>query len=243
MQGVDRTRRVAQAIAEELPAALREVKDPRVTGLITVHEVTVSRDLGIAKVRFDVLGGADADGRGRRTAPRAGFLRSGWRGPAPAAHAGTAFRARPAVAHGRPAAARRTRRVRRLRRRRGRPVSGVLLLDKPRRVIEPGSADRAAFVRAAKAGHTGTLDPLATGRAAAVFWRGDQGVAASCSARDKTTARARLGITTSTGDSEGGCCASGRWRWTRRPLSCGARPITGDADAGAVDVRRAQARR
>jgi ribosome-binding factor A len=76
MQGVDRTRRVAQAIAEELPAALREVKDPRVTGLITVHEVSVSRDLGIAKVRFDVLGGADAVAAADGLRHAAGFLRS-----------------------------------------------------------------------------------------------------------------------------------------------------------------------
>ncbi|MBC7161349.1 30S ribosome-binding factor RbfA [Immundisolibacter sp.] len=76
MQGVDRTRRVAQAIAEELPAALREVKDPRVTGLITVHGVTVSRDLGVAKVRFDVLGGADVTAAAAGLHHAAGFLRS-----------------------------------------------------------------------------------------------------------------------------------------------------------------------
>lgn len=76
MQGVDRTRRVAQAIAEELPAALREVKDPRVTGLITVHAVTVSRDLGVAKIRFDVLGGADTADAVAGLHNAAGFLRS-----------------------------------------------------------------------------------------------------------------------------------------------------------------------
>lgn len=76
MQGVDRTRRVAQAIAEELPTALREVKDPRVTGLITIHGVTVSRDLGVAKVRFDVLGGADTAAAVAGLHHAAGFLRS-----------------------------------------------------------------------------------------------------------------------------------------------------------------------
>jgi ribosome-binding factor A len=76
MQGVDRTRRVAQAIAQELPAALREVKDPRVTGLITIHGVTVSRDLGVAKVRFDVLGGADTAAAVAGLHHAAGFLRS-----------------------------------------------------------------------------------------------------------------------------------------------------------------------
>jgi ribosome-binding factor A len=75
MQGVDRTRRVAQAIAEQLPAALRQVKDPRVTGLITVHQVTVSRDLGIARVRFGVFGDVDAAEASAGLRQAAGFLR------------------------------------------------------------------------------------------------------------------------------------------------------------------------
>jgi tRNA pseudouridine55 synthase len=50
------------------------------------------------------------------------------------------------------------------RRRRGRPISGWIILDKPR---EMTSTDAVSTVRrafdAAKAGHAGTLDPLATG--------------------------------------------------------------------------------
>ena len=50
------------------------------------------------------------------------------------------------------------------RRRRGRVINGWVILDKPRDVT---STDAVAAVRrafdAAKAGHAGTLDPLATG--------------------------------------------------------------------------------
>ncbi|MGK2941080.1 MAG: 30S ribosome-binding factor RbfA [Immundisolibacter sp.] len=75
MEGIDRTRRVAEAIAHELPAALREVNDPRVTGMITVHKVVVSRDLGVAKVRFGVVGEADAAAVAIGLRHAAGFLR------------------------------------------------------------------------------------------------------------------------------------------------------------------------
>ena len=50
------------------------------------------------------------------------------------------------------------------RRRRGRPVNGILLLDKP--IGESSNRSLQIAKRlydAAKAGHTGSLDPLATG--------------------------------------------------------------------------------
>ena len=50
------------------------------------------------------------------------------------------------------------------RRRRGRPVSGILVLDKPAGITSNGALQRVKrLYRAAKAGHTGSLDPLATG--------------------------------------------------------------------------------
>src|SRR5215475_14538532 len=43
-------------------------------------------------------------------------------------------------------------------------VHGILLLDKPLKVSSAGAVARAKrLYRAAKAGHTGSLDPLATG--------------------------------------------------------------------------------
>ncbi len=50
------------------------------------------------------------------------------------------------------------------RKRKGRPVDGILLLDKPQGLTSNGALQRVKrILQAAKAGHTGALDPLATG--------------------------------------------------------------------------------
>jgi ribosome-binding factor A len=52
-----RTRRIAEQIQRELADILRsELKDPRVTGMVTITEVEVSSDQSHAKVFFTVLG-------------------------------------------------------------------------------------------------------------------------------------------------------------------------------------------
>ncbi len=57
-----RERRLGQEIQRLLPDLLRlELKDPRVTGLITVTAVEVTHDLAQAKVFVTVLGPTDAD--------------------------------------------------------------------------------------------------------------------------------------------------------------------------------------
>ncbi|HEX2797647.1 MAG TPA: tRNA pseudouridine(55) synthase TruB [Immundisolibacter sp.] len=91
-----------------------------------------------------------------------------------------------------------------MRRRRGRPVSGVLLLDKPTGVSSNHALQTARrLLDAAKAGHTGTLDPLASGLLPLCFGEATK-VSQFLLGADKTyRARARLGITTTTGDSEG----------------------------------------
>jgi tRNA pseudouridine55 synthase len=91
-----------------------------------------------------------------------------------------------------------------LTRRRGRPISGVLLLDKPAGVTSNQALQTARrLLDAAKAGHTGTLDPLATGLLPLCFGEATK-VSQFLLGADKTyRARARLGITTTTGDSEG----------------------------------------
>ncbi|ANX04902.1 tRNA pseudouridine(55) synthase TruB [Immundisolibacter cernigliae] len=91
-----------------------------------------------------------------------------------------------------------------MRRRRGRPVSGVLLLDKPTGVSSNHALQTARrLLNAAKAGHTGTLDPLASGLLPLCFGEATK-VSQFLLGADKTyRARARLGITTSTGDREG----------------------------------------
>jgi ribosome-binding factor A len=57
-----RERRLGQEIQRLLPDLIRnELKDPRVTGLVTLTAVEVSRDLSHAKVFLTVLGSPDAD--------------------------------------------------------------------------------------------------------------------------------------------------------------------------------------
>ncbi|MCC5858975.1 MAG: 30S ribosome-binding factor RbfA [Ectothiorhodospiraceae bacterium] len=73
-----RTRRVADQIQRELAELIRDaVRDPRVSGSVTVSGVEVTRDLGHAKVYMTVLG-ADAE-HSREAAEAlngaAGFLR------------------------------------------------------------------------------------------------------------------------------------------------------------------------
>lgn len=91
-----------------------------------------------------------------------------------------------------------------MRRRRGRPVGGVLLLDKPTGMSSNHALQAARrLFNAAKAGHTGTLDPLASGLLPLCFGEATK-VSQFLLGADKTyRARARLGVTTSTGDSEG----------------------------------------
>ena len=50
------------------------------------------------------------------------------------------------------------------RRRKGRRISGILLLDKPAGMSSNAALQKVKWLfKAAKAGHTGSLDPLATG--------------------------------------------------------------------------------
>ncbi len=63
-------------------------------------------------------------------------------------------------------------------------LDGVLLLDKPLGPVQQRRTDlREALYLAKKAGHTGTLDPLATGLLPLVFRRGHQVFARSARGR------------------------------------------------------------
>lgn len=90
------------------------------------------------------------------------------------------------------------------RKNKGRNISGVLLLDKP-----AGSSSNHALQKvkrlfgAAKAGHTGSLDPLATGMLPVCFGEATK-ISAFLLDADKTyRLRCQLGVTTDTGDAEG----------------------------------------
>ncbi|MBK1727059.1 tRNA pseudouridine(55) synthase TruB [Halorhodospira neutriphila] len=89
-------------------------------------------------------------------------------------------------------------------RRRGRNVTGVLLLDKP-----SGETSNQALQRvkrlfgARKAGHTGSLDPLATGLLPICFGDATKVSGFLLDADKHYTVTCRLGVATDTGDAEG----------------------------------------
>jgi tRNA pseudouridine55 synthase len=85
-----------------------------------------------------------------------------------------------------------------------RAVHGVLLLDKPLGLSSNHALQRAKrLLSAEKAGHTGTLDPLASGLLPLCFGAATKFAQASLDADKRYTATLHLGVTTTTGDLEG----------------------------------------
>ncbi|MGO4302494.1 tRNA pseudouridine(55) synthase TruB [Cupriavidus sp. RAF12] len=102
-----------------------------------------------------------------------------------------------------------------------RDVHGVLLLDKPLGLSSNDALVRAKrLLRANKAGHTGTLDPLATGLLPLCFGEATKFSQDLLDADKTYEAAVRLGATTTTGDAEGEIV-------TERPVTC---------DRAALDV-------
>jgi len=85
-----------------------------------------------------------------------------------------------------------------------RAVHGVLLLDKALGASSNAALQRAKrLYRAEKAGHTGTLDPLATGLLPLCFGAATKFAQVSLDADKRYLATVKLGQTTTTGDAEG----------------------------------------
>lgn len=85
-----------------------------------------------------------------------------------------------------------------------RPVHGVLLLDKPLGWSSNDALQKVKWLlRAEKAGHTGTLDPLATGVLPLCFGAATKFSQLQLDADKTYEAVAQLGVKTSTGDAEG----------------------------------------
>lgn len=85
-----------------------------------------------------------------------------------------------------------------------RPVHGVLLLDKPLGLSSNDALQKAKWLlRAEKAGHTGTLDPAATGLLPLCFGAATKFSQVSLDADKAYEAAVRLGLTTDSGDAEG----------------------------------------
>ncbi len=90
------------------------------------------------------------------------------------------------------------------RRRKGRDINGVLLLDKPAGITSNKALQEVKHLyNAAKAGHTGSLDPLATGMLPICLGEATKISAFLLDADKRYRVRCRLGVTTSTGDADG----------------------------------------
>lgn len=85
-----------------------------------------------------------------------------------------------------------------------RPLNGVLMLDKARGASSNAALQQAKrLYQAAKAGHAGTLDPLATGLLPVLFGEATKFSSDLLEADKSYTAEIRLGISTATADAEG----------------------------------------
>jgi len=90
------------------------------------------------------------------------------------------------------------------RRKQGRNISGILLLDKPSGISSNHALQRVKrLYNAAKAGHTGSLDPLATGLLPLCLGYTTKFSAYLLDADKRYRVRVQLGVRTSTADAEG----------------------------------------
>jgi tRNA pseudouridine55 synthase len=84
------------------------------------------------------------------------------------------------------------------------PVDGVLLLDKPVGITSNAAIQSIKrLLRAAKAGHVGTLDPLASGLLPVCLGEATKFSTGTFGADKSYDAEILLGVTTTTGDTEG----------------------------------------
>ena len=90
------------------------------------------------------------------------------------------------------------------RRSRGRAVNGVVLLDKPQGITSNAALQKVKrLFNANKAGHTGSLDPLATGMLPICLGEATKMAAYLLDADKRYQVTIKLGATSTTGDSEG----------------------------------------
>ena len=88
--------------------------------------------------------------------------------------------------------------------RKGNDVDGILLLDKPLGISSNRALQKVRYLfNAKKAGHTGNLDPLATGVLPICFGQASKVTAFLLDSNKRYTCIAQLGSTTTTGDKEG----------------------------------------
>lgn len=110
-------------------------------------------------------------------------------------------------------------------------VDGVLLLDKPGGMTSNRALQSARrLLGAAKAGHTGTLDPMATGLLPLTFGEATKFAADLLDADKSYRATVRLGMTTTTGDAEGEVVATAPVKVTAADVDAVLLRFTGTID-------------
>lgn len=92
----------------------------------------------------------------------------------------------------------------RRRKSRGRDISGVIVVDKPAGLSSNDAVQKAKYLfRAAKVGHTGSLDPLATGVLPLCLGEATKFSQFLLNSDKKYWARIKLGVRTDSGDADG----------------------------------------
>ncbi len=110
-----------------------------------------------------------------------------------------------------------------------RALDGVLLLDKPLGITSQAAVSKVRRLFAAsKAGHTGTLDPMATGLLPICFGEATKFSHLLLESDKAYTATVRLGITTTTGDMEGKVTASAPAAVERSAVEAALSRLTGE---------------
>ena len=117
------------------------------------------------------------------------------------------------------------------RRRRGRPVNGILLLDKPTGLTSNQALQRVKrLFDASKAGHTGSLDPLASGLLPVCFGHATKVSAFLLDADKRYEVEMAFGASTTTGDAEGEITASNDVRPDHETLAASLDAFRGDIE-------------
>ena len=117
------------------------------------------------------------------------------------------------------------------RKRKGRPLHGWLIIDKPKGMTSTQAVGRARWLlEAQKAGHAGTLDPLATGLLAIAFGEATKAVPYVTDAMKAYRFTVRWGEARNTDDAEGEVTARSELRPTREQIEAALPAFTGDIE-------------
>ena len=109
-----------------------------------------------------------------------------------------------------------------------RKISGVLLLDKPIGITSNKALQiTKRLFNASKAGHTGTLDPLASGLLPVCFGEATKFSFALLGADKTYTATLKLGYISSTGDADGEISVAGDVNLTSKQIKLSLQSLTG----------------